>query len=159
MSDEAPVLNIQRVYLKDLSLELPNAPQIFLEQAAPNVEVSLDVSPNTLAENIHEVTVMATVTTKVGDKLAFLAEAKQAGIFEIRHIPDEQMPLVLNVVCANITYPYLRATLADVITRSGFPPIHLAEINFEALYQQKLASQGNGQENSGLILPPGVTKQ
>jgi preprotein translocase subunit SecB len=157
MSEQAPVLNIQRLYLKDLSLELPNAPQVFLEQAAPNVEVSLDVAHAALAEAIYEVTVTATITTKVGDKVAFLAEGKQAGIFEIRHIDSEQMPLVLNVVCANIAYPYLRATLADTISRSGFPPIHLAEINFEALYQQKLAAEGNA--DSGLILPPGATKQ
>jgi preprotein translocase subunit SecB len=158
MAEQAPVLNIQRLYLKDLSLELPNAPQIFLEQASPNVEVSLDVAPQSLADAIYEVGVTATVTTKAADKVVFLIEAKQAGIFEIRNIPEDQMELVLNVVCANIIYPYLRANIADTINRAGFPPIHLAEINFEALFQQKQqAAQGNGE--SSLVLPPGVTRQ
>ena len=104
---------------------------------------------------------MVTVTTKLEkDKVVFLAEAKEAGIFELRNIPEEQMEIVLNIVCPNTIYPYLRSNIADVIQRSGFPPIHLAEINFEVLYQQKLAAQqaagGNGraaEQGSGLILP------
>ena len=137
MSNE-PVFAIQRTYLKDLSLEIPNAPQIFLESQQPAVEIQLDVSPQAIVEGIYEVAVTVTVTTKVGDKTAFLVEAKEAGIFEIRNVPEEQMPLILNVVCPNIVYPYLRANVADVIQRAGFPPIHLAEINFEALYQQRV---------------------
>jgi preprotein translocase subunit SecB len=136
-----PVFQIQRLYLKDLSLEIPGAPQIFLEQQAPTVEVALDVAQSALAEAIHEVVVTATVTTKMGEKVVFLVEARQAGIFEIRNLPTEQMPMVLNVVCPNIIYPYLRANVADVVQRAGFPPIHLAEINFEALYQQRLMQQ------------------
>jgi preprotein translocase subunit SecB len=142
MSDaQQPVFQIQRMYLKDLSLEIPGAPRIFLEQQAPTVEISLDTSHEALTDSIHEVTVTSTVTTKIGDKVVFLVEAKQAGIFDIRNIPEEQMPIVINVVCPNVTYPYLRANVADVIQRAGFPPIHLAEINFEALYQQKMAQQ------------------
>jgi preprotein translocase subunit SecB len=137
----APVFQIQRMYLKDMSLEIPHAPQIFLEQGQPQVEISLDVANSALADGIHEVVVTATVTTKLGEKVMFLVEARQACIFEIRNLPAEQMELLLNVVCANITFPYLRSNVADVIQRSGFPPIHLAEINFEALYQQRLAAQ------------------
>ena len=137
----APVFQIQRMYLKDMSVEIPHAPQIFLEQGSPQVEISLDVSHNDLAPGVFEVVVMVTVTTKLGEKTMFLVEARQAGIFEIRNLPAEQMQLLLNVVCANITFPYLRSNVADVIQRTGFPPIHLAEINFEALYQQRLASQ------------------
>ncbi len=137
MSNE-PVFAIQRTYLKDLSLEIPNAPQIFLESQQPAVEIQLDVSSQAIVEGIFEVAVTVTVTTRIGDKTAFLVEAKEAGIFEIRNVPQEQMPLILNVVCANIVYPYLRANVADVIQRAGFPPIHLAEINFEALYQQRM---------------------
>jgi preprotein translocase subunit SecB len=156
MSDaQQPVFQIQRMYLKDLSLEIPGAPRIFLEQQAPAVEISLDTSHEALTESIHEVTVTSTVTTKIGDKVVFLVEAKQAGIFDIRNIPAEQMPIVINVVCPNVTYPYLRANVADVIQRAGFPPIHLAEINFEALYQQKLAQQQAAAQASGpsLIVP------
>jgi preprotein translocase subunit SecB len=137
----APVFQIQRMYLKDMSLEIPHAPQIFLEQGQPQVEISLDVANSTLADGVHEVVVTATVTTKLGEKVMFLVEGRQAGIFEIRNLPAEQMELLLNVVCANITFPYLRSNVADMIQRTGFPPIHLAEINFEALYQQRLAAQ------------------
>lgn len=156
MSDaQQPVFQIQRMYLKDLSLEIPGAPRIFLEQAGPTVEISLDTSYEGLTESVHEITVTSTVTTKIGDKVVFLVEAKQAGIFDIRNIPVEQMPVVINVVCPNVIYPYLRANIADVIGRAGFPPIHLAEINFEALYQQKLAQQQAEAQAKGpsLIIP------
>jgi preprotein translocase subunit SecB len=139
--DQAPVFAIQRMYLKDLSLEIPHAPKIFLETQQPAVEIQLDVGNEAVVDGIHEASVTVTVTTKIGDKIAFLIEAKQAGIFEIRNVPDDQMPFLLNVVCPNIIYPYLRSNMADVIQRSGFPPMHLAEINFEALYQQRLASE------------------
>jgi preprotein translocase subunit SecB len=142
MSDTPqPVFQIQRMYLKGLSLEIPGAPRIFLEQTAPAVEISLDTTHEALADGIHEVTVTTTVTTRVGDKVLFLVEASEAGIFEIRQVPDDQMAMVVNVVCPNIIYPYLRGNVADVIQRAGFPPIHLSELNFEALYQQRLAQQ------------------
>ncbi|MCA3177231.1 MAG: protein-export chaperone SecB [Burkholderiaceae bacterium] len=155
MSDASqPVFQIQRMYLKDLSLEIPGAPRIFLEQEGPAVEISIDSTYEPLTETIHEVTLTCTVTTKIGaDKIVFLVEAKQAGIFEIRNIPGEQMPIVLNVVCPNVIYPYLRANIADVVSRAGFPPIHLAEINFEAMYQQKLMQQGAPQGGPQLIVP------
>ena len=158
MSDaQQPVFQIQRMYLKDLSLEIPGAPRIFLEQQGPSVEIQLDTSYEALSESIHEITVTVTVTTKIGaDKVVFLVEAKQGGIFEIRNIPAEQMPIVLNVVCPNVIYPYLRANVADVVSRAGFPPIHLAEINFEALYQQKLAQQAQPAQAGGpQIIVPG----
>jgi len=156
MSDaQQPIFQIQRMYLKDLSLEIPGAPRIFLEQQAPSVEISLDTGYEGLGDSIHEIMVTSTVTTKIGDKVMFLIEAKQAGIFDIRNIPDEQMPIVVNVVCPNVIYPYLRANVADVILRAGFPPIHLAEINFEALYQQKMAQQAEGQGASPSLIVPG----
>ena len=153
MPGNDPVFSIQRVYLKDLSLEIPNAPQIFLEALAPSVEIQLDVSATTLTDGIHESTVTVTVTTRLGDKPAFLVEAKQGGIFEIRNIPDEQLPMIVNVVCPNIIYPYLRSNIADVIQRAGFPPIHLAEINFEALYQQRLQADLQAAESAGDSAP------
>lgn len=152
-----PVFAIQRTYLKDLSLEIPNAPQIFLEQQQPAVEIQLDVASQGIAEGIYETTVTVTVTTKVGEKVAFLIEAKEAGIFEIRNVPEEQLTLILNVVCPNIVYPYLRANVADTIQRSGFPPIHLAEINFEALYQQRLQQQAQQEQaKPSIYVPPGA---
>ena len=153
-----PVFGIQRIYLKDLSLEIPNAPQIFLETQPPAVEIQLDVGAQTLAEGIHEATVTVTVTTRIGQNTAFLVEAKQAGIFEIRNLPAEQLPLVLNVVCPNVVYPYLRSNVADVIQRAGFPPMHMAEINFEALYQQRLAQQQaeEAAARPGIYVPNGA---
>jgi len=148
-----PVFSIQRTYLKDLSLEIPNAPQIFLETEQPAVEVQLDVSAQQIVEGVFETVVTVTITTRAGEKTAFLVEAKEAGIFEIRNVPDEQMPMILNVVCANIVYPYLRANVADIIQRAGFPPIHLAEINFEALFQRRLQQEQQAEQPS--IYVPG----
>ncbi len=135
-----PTFNLQRVYLKDASLEIPNAPRIFLEAEPPSVEVQLDVGHEPVVDAIHEVTVTVTVTTRVKEQVAFLVEAKQGGIFEIRGVPEEQMEPLLGIVCPNIIYPYLRANVADLVTRTGFPPIHLAEINFEAFFNQRKAN-------------------
>ena len=138
-----PAFNIQRMYLKEASLEQPNSPKILLEQEQPTVEISLSLANVALTDQpgLHEVTVVATVQTKVKDKTLFLAECKQAGIFEIRNLPEEQMAPVLNVVCPQIIYPYLRGNVADLIVRGGFPPVHLAEINFQAMYEQQQAQQ------------------
>ena len=133
--DNSPVFQIQRIYLKDMSLEQPNSPKILLEQAQPQVEISLAVGAETVAEGIYEVAVTATVTTKVGDRVLFLVEAKQAGIFEIRNVPAEQQQGILGVMCPQMLYPYLRAIVADVCTRAGFPPVTLSEVNFQAMYE------------------------
>ncbi len=132
-----PVFNVQRVYLKDASLEIPNAPKIFLETEPPSLEVQLNVGSESVVEGIYEVTVMATLTTKIKEQVGFLVEAKQAGIFEIRGVPQDQMEPLLGIVCPNILYPYLRANVADLITRTGFPPVHLTEINFEAFFNER----------------------
>lgn len=137
---QAPVFQVQRIYLKDASLEMPNAPLVFLESENPKVDVQLEVSDAPVVEALHEVVVRVTVTAKVKDKVLFLVEGKQAGIFEIRNLPAEQRPPVLGIVCPGIVYPYLRASIADLISRTGLPPIHLAEINFEAFYQQRLSA-------------------
>jgi len=153
-SATSPVFQLQRVYLKDASLELPNAPQIFLEQGAPQIEVQLDVSHDNVADGVTEVVVRVTATARVNDKVLFLVEAKQAAIFELRGIPEQQLLPVLGIVCPGIIYPYLRANVADLLTRTGLPPIHLAEINFEALYQQKSVQDASA--TSGLNLPGGT---
>ncbi len=159
MADEnlQPLFQIQRVYLKDLSLEQPNSPAIFLEQEQPTIEVAVDVGAQPLAEGIFESTVTITVTAKIADKIAFLVEGKQAGIFEIRNIPDEQLDPLLGIGCPNVIYPYLRANIADAITRAGFPPVHLSEINFEVFYQQRLEALAQQQtdNSSGIVMADG----
>ena len=132
-----PVFQIQRIYLKDLSLEQPNSPQILLEQSQPQVDINLGLSAESVTDGVYEVCVTATVTTKVKDKTLFLVEAKQAGIFEIRNLPPEQMSPIMGIACPQIVYPYLRGNVADIVTRAGFPPVHLAEINFQAMYEQQ----------------------
>jgi preprotein translocase subunit SecB len=136
-----PVFQIQRVYLKEASLEQPNSPAILLEQDQPTVDIQLGVNASPVAEGIFEVTVTATVQTKIKDKTVFLVEASQAGIFEIRNLPQEQMSPIVGVACPQIVYPYLRGNVSDLIQRAGFPPVHLAEINFQAMYDQQQANQ------------------
>ena len=143
-TDTTPMFQIQRIYLKDLSLEQPNSPQILLEQGQPGVEINLTLGAEPIADGMYEVTVMATVTTKVNDKTLFLVEAKQGGIFEIRNIPEEQLKQILGIACPNIVYPYLRAIVSDVCTRAGFPPVMLSEVNFQAMYEAQQA-QANAQ--------------
>jgi preprotein translocase subunit SecB len=143
MSDEqlTPVFQIQRVYLKDISLEQPNSPAILMSQEQPAVDIQLGVGMEQVADSIVEVTVTATVTTKIQDKTVFLVEAKQAGIFEVRNLPEDQMGPVIGIACPQIIYPYLRGNVADIIQRAGFPPVHLAEINFQAMYEQQQQQQ------------------
>jgi preprotein translocase subunit SecB len=157
-ADTTPVFQIQRVYLKDLSLEQPNSPAILLETEQPAVDIQLGVEATPIAEGMFETSVTATVTTKIKDKTVFLVEAKQAGIFEIRNLPDEQIGQILGIACPQIVYPYLRASVADIVTRAGFPPVHLTEINFQAMYEAQAqqaqaeaqAAQGGG---SKIIMP------
>jgi len=136
-----PTFQIQRVYLKEASLEQPNSPAILLEQEQPSVDIQLGVEAQPVADGVFEVAVTATVQTKIKDKTVFLVEAKQAGIFEIRNIPQEQVGPLLSIACPQIIYPYLRGNVADLIQRAGFPPVHLAEINFQAMYEQQQAQQ------------------
>lgn len=132
-----PVFQIQRVYLKEASLEQPNSPAILLEQEQPTVDIQLGVNASPVAEGIYEVAVTATVHTKIKDKTVFLVEITQAGIFEVRNLPQEQMGPVMGIACPQIVYPYLRGNVADLIQRAGFPPVHLSEINFQAMYEQQ----------------------
>jgi preprotein translocase subunit SecB len=137
MADQEPVFQIQRVYLKEASLEQPNSPAILLEQENPVVDIQLGVEATPVAEGIFEVCVTATVQTKIKEKTVFLVEAKQAGIFEIRNLPQDQLSQIMGIACPQIVYPYLRGNVADLIQRGGFPPVHLSEINFQAMYEQQ----------------------
>ena len=162
-SSKEPGFRIQRIYLKDLSLEQPNAPQILLIAAEPQVEVEVDVAVTRLGDEIFEVALIATVTAKVESKALFLVEAKQAGIFEFNNIPPEQIDPMLGIACPTILYPYLRSNIADTISRAGFQPIHLNEINFHGMYEHRImqaaqaaataATESSSADESKIILP------
>jgi preprotein translocase subunit SecB len=132
-----PGFGIEKLYVKDASIEVPNAPQIFTERTAPQVNVELANAAQKLDEGVFEVAIKVTVTAKVGDKTAFLVEATQAGIFAIRNVPDENLEPILAVTCPNILFPYAREAVSDMVTRAGFAPVLLNPINFEALYMQQ----------------------
>ncbi len=151
MSEQAPVFQIQRVYLKEASMEQPNSPAILLEQEQPSVDIQLGIEANPVAEGVFEVSVTATVHTKIKDKTVFLVEVKQAGIFEVRNLPEEQMGPIMGLACPQIVYPYLRGNVADLIQRSGFPPVHLSEINFQAMYEQQ---QSQAAQNGAVATLP-----
>jgi preprotein translocase subunit SecB len=151
MADQEPVFQIQRVYLKEASLEQPNSPAILLEQEQPTVDIQLGVQADPVSDGIFEVSVTATVHTKIKDKTVFLVEVKQAGIFEVRNLPPEQMGPIMGIACPQIVYPYLRGNVADMIQRAGFPPVHLSEINFQAMYEQQQSQAA--QASDGAALP------
>jgi len=131
-------------------MEQPNSPAILLEQEQPSVDIQLGIEANPVAEGVFEVSVTATVHTKIKDKTVFLVEVKQAGIFEVRNLPEEQMGPIMGIACPQIVYPYLRGNVADLIQRSGFPPVHLSEINFQAMYEQQQSQAGQTSSSSTL---------
>ena len=148
-----PGFRIQRIYLKDLSLEQPNAPQILMVASEPQIQVEVDIAVAPLTGGIFEVALSSTITAKVDSKVLFLIEAKQAGIFEFSNIPAEQIDPMLGIACPTILYPYLRSNIADMISRAGFQPIHLNEINFHGMYEHRLmqAQQAAAAESKGTL--------
>lgn len=143
-----PAFGIEKLYIKDASIEVPNAPQIFTDRTAPQVSVELGNAGQRLDADVYEVELKVTVTAKIGDKTAFLVEVSQAGIFVIRGVPEENMDMMLGVACPNILFPYAREAVSDMVTRAGFAPVLLSPINFEALYmQQKQQAAGGAQPN------------
>ena len=145
MSDAAqndqPIFSIEKVYVKDLSLEIPNAPQIFLEREAPQVDIQLHHNSQGVEDGVYETTLTVTVTAKVGEKTLFLVEASQAGIFVARNIPAQELDAVLGIACPNILFPYVREVISDTVMRAGFPPVVLSPVNFEAIYQAQREQQ------------------
>ncbi len=142
---QQPVFSIEKVYVKDASIETPNSPQIFLEPTQPQVEVQLQNAAQQLNDALFEVVVTVTVTAKAGDKTLFLVEAAQAGIFRIQHVPAADLEPILGVGCPNILFPYAREVVADLIGRAGFPAIHLQPVNFEAMYAARLEAEAQKQ--------------
>ena len=139
--NEQPVFGIEKLYVKDLSLEVPNAPQIYLEREAPQVEIQLGTSGSGVGDDAYEVVLTVTVTAKLEDKTVFLVEVGQAGIFRIVNVPNEQIEPLIAVACPNILFPYAREAVSDAVTRAGFQPIVLQPVNFEAMYMQRLQQQ------------------
>ncbi len=144
--ENQPGFGIEKLYIKDASIEVPNAPQIFTERNAPQVNIELGNSAQKLDEGIFEAAIKVTVTAKIGDKTAFLIEVTQAGIFAVRNVPDENLEVILGVTCPNILFPYAREAVSDMVTRAGFAPVLLNPINFEALFAQQKQQQA---ENAG----------
>lgn len=136
-AQDQPVFSIEKLYVKDLSLEIPNAPQIFLERDAPQVDVQIQTQGKSVQEGIYDVVLSITVTAKLGERTVFLVEVAQAGIFQIRNVPEADLEGVLGIACPNILFPYAREVVSDAVTRAGFPPVVLNPINFEALYHQR----------------------
>ena len=134
-----PIFAIEKIYVKDLSLEIPNAPTIFLERETPEINMQLGGKNQTIEESLYEVLLTVTVTAKIKDKIMFLVEVQQAGIFRIQNLSNEGIDPVLGIGCPNILFPYLREVVSDVVTRAGFPPVILSPVNFEGIYQQKKA--------------------
>ena len=139
--NEPPVFGIEKLYVKDLSVEVPNAPEIYLEREAPQVEIQLSSTGRGLGDGAYEVLLTATVTARMGEKTVFLVEVGQAGIFRIMNVPNEQIEPLIAVACPNILFPYARETVSDAVTRAGFAPVVLQPVNFEAMYMQRLQEQ------------------
>lgn len=142
------IFNIEKIYVKDLSLEISNAPLVFLESEAPKIDMQLHINDNHIKEGMYEVVLTVTITAKTKNKTIFLVEVQQAGVFQIHNIEEAEMTPILNIVCPNVIFPYMRETISDLVTRAGFPPVILNPINFEALYnesKQQAAANGSDQ--------------
>ena len=149
------IFNIEKIYVKDLSLEISDAPLVFLESEAPKVDMQLHIDDKNIKESMHEVVLTVTITAKTKDKTLFLIEVQQAGVFQIINIEEAEMLPILNIVCPNVIFPYMRETVSDIVTRAGFPPVILSPVNFEALYNEsKQKAMANGSDQ-----PVNTTKQ
>jgi len=151
-NDQQPVFSIEKLYVKDLSLEIPNAPQIFLEREAPQVDIQLHHNSSQVEDGVYQTVLTVTVTAKIGEKTMFLVEVAEAGIFIARNIPASELDAVLGIACPNILFPYVREVISDLVVRAGFPPVILSPVNFEAIFQ---AQQQGGQQRPA-VEQPGV---
>jgi len=153
-----PVFSIEKVYVKDLSLEVPNAPQVFLEREAPTVDIQLHHNSSGVEDGVFETVLTVTVTAKSNEKTMFLVEVAQAGIFVARNIPAQELEQVLGIACPNILFPYVREVISDTVVRAGFPPVILSPVNFEAIYQSTRQQQPTaGSEPPGQIIAPTIS--
>jgi preprotein translocase subunit SecB len=133
-----PQFQLQKLYVKDVSFELPNAPQIFQDNGQVEIKMNLSQKVETLADDVHEVMLTVTVTATVGDKTAYLAEVQQAGIFNIAGLNEQGLHAALNTLCPHTLFPYARRTITDLVADGGFPPLVLQPINFDQVYAQRM---------------------
>ncbi len=144
-----PTFAIEKIYLKDLSVEVPNAPEVFLEREAPTVDVNIGSNARSVQDGLFEVVLTVTITAKIKDKALFLVEAAQAGVFQIRNVPQQDMGPLLGIACPNTLFPYVRETISAVTSRAGFAPVVLAPMSFEGIYQQQMQQMQQSQPESG----------
>ncbi len=150
----APVFSIEKLYVKDLSVENPNAPQSYLWRESPSVQIGLDHESSAIEDGFYNVLLKVTATATIADKTLFLVEAALGGIFQIRNFAESDMEPLLAVHCPNIMFPYIREVISDAVNRMGYPAIYLQPINFEAMYQarvQQQLQQGNGASQPGTL--------
>jgi preprotein translocase subunit SecB len=157
LQNDQPTFSIEKVFVKDLSLEIPNAPQVFLEREAPTVDIQLHHNSTNVEEGVYQTVLTVTVTAKIGEKTMFLVEAAQAGIFVARNIPANELEGVLAIACPNILFPYVREVISDTVVRAGFPPVILSPVNFEAIYQAQRGEQLLASEPAVKIITPGMS--
>lgn len=143
-----PTFAIEKVFLKDLSVEVPNAPEVFLERESPSMEVNISSAGRQVQEGLFEVVLTVTITARIKEKTVFLVEAAQAGIFQIRNVPPQDMGPLLGIACPNTLFPYARETISSVTTRAGFQPVLLAPMSFEGIYQQQLQQMQQQQQGA-----------
>ncbi len=148
-----PVFSIEKVYVKDLSLEIPNAPQAFLEREAPTVDIQLHHNTTSVEDGVFQTVLTVTVTAKIKERTLFLVEAAQAGIFVVRNVPAQELDAVLAIACPNILFPYVREVVSDIVTRAGFPPVVLSPVNFEAVYQSQREAKPAAEPAVQIITP------
>jgi preprotein translocase subunit SecB len=146
---QPPTFQIEKLYVKDASLEVPHAPEVYMQPVQPQLEVRIDSGANQFADGYFEATVSATVTAKAGERTVFLAEVVQAGVFQMRNVAADDLKPLLGIACPTILFPYLREAISDLVIRGGFPPVVLAPVSFEALYMQRL------QQEQGVAAPQG----
>jgi len=140
-NQDAREFALQRIYIKDVSFETPNSPTIFTEEWKPESNLNLNSGVNKLADDTYEVILTVTVTTKVGDKTAFLVEVQQAGIFHVKGFPESELGPMMNAYCPNVLFPFAREVVSDLVSKGSFPQLLLTPVNFEALYNQHLQEQ------------------
>jgi preprotein translocase subunit SecB len=141
----APVFNIEKIYVKDLSVEVPNAPGIFLERDQPQMEMQINTQSAQVEDGIYQCILTITISAKIKDKAAFMVELQQAGIFRIQNLPPEAMEPALSIGCPNIIFPYAREAVSDAVLKAGFPPLMLQPVNFEMLYLQQQQAKASEQ--------------
>lgn len=147
-SDVQPIFSLDKIYIKDISLEVPHSPKIFLDKGQPNIELNLSFDSEKIDDGIFQTILHVVVNAKIGDQQMFLIEIDQAGIFQIRNVPEEQINLLHNVECPNILFPYVREAISDLTNRAGFLPVILVPVNFSYLYQQKQQAVANPSSKS-----------